>query len=126
MAGPAVRRCGVPLGDLCSMGCCSSRRIGRSEECAVAVNEPSSPGTPNPVMGSLTPKGRRVSLWRGGDDTEIMSIGKPTSACVPPGQCQFTDEWTASPLLERRVVNHNTRTFVFGCPDSERALGLST
>ena len=51
---------------------------------------------------------------------------QPVAACVPPGQCQFDEEWRAVPLLERRDVAHNARAFTFACPDENFPLGLST
>lgn len=51
--------------------------------------------------------------------------GPPTAALVPPGQCVFTEEWSAVPLTKREVVSHDTLLLTFGL-DSPRPLGLST
>ena len=53
-------------------------------------------------------------------------IGPPTAALVPPGQCQFGDELTAVPLLERTKVSPTSSVLRFGVPDSSKPLNLST
>lgn len=52
--------------------------------------------------------------------------GKPTMALVPPGKCQFTDEWTAVPLIERISVSPTSSLLRFGLPDRGAPLDLST
>ena len=51
--------------------------------------------------------------------------GPPTAALVPPGQCAFTEEWSAVPLTKREAVSHDTLLLSFGL-DESRPLGLST
>jgi len=50
----------------------------------------------------------------------------PVAATVPPGECQFGDEWTTVPLISKEVLTHDTRMFTFATPDPSKALGLST
>lgn len=45
---------------------------------------------------------------------------------MPPGECQFTEEWGASSLLRKTSVSHDTRVFTFGLRDKGWPLGLST
>jgi cytochrome-b5 reductase len=55
--------------------------------------------------------------------------GKPFKSLVPPGQCQFTDDWTSVPLLERINVSKSSNSYVlrFGpLPDKSLPLNLST
>jgi cytochrome-b5 reductase len=52
--------------------------------------------------------------------------GKPTKALVPPGLCQFADEFVAVPLLERTKVSETTSVFRFGLPDTSKPMDLST
>mmetsp|Transcript_98172 Transcript_98172/g.184624 ORF Transcript_98172/g.184624 Transcript_98172/m.184624 type:complete len:301 (-) Transcript_98172:121-1023(-) len=58
--------------------------------------------------------------------TLSAAVGAPTAACVPPGQCFFTEEWSSATLLEKADVNHDTFLATFGLPDDTKALGLST
>ena len=51
--------------------------------------------------------------------------GAPTAALVPPGQCAFSEEWSAVPLTKREAVSHDTLLLSFGLEGS-RGLGLST
>jgi len=53
------------------------------------------------------------------------SVGKPTSSLAPVGDCIFTEDWSAAPLVEKHEVSHDTRVFTFGLPDG-KPLGLST
>eukprot|EP00527_Entomoneis_sp_CCMP2396_P009866 CAMPEP_0198137968 /NCGR_PEP_ID=MMETSP1443-20131203/1392_1 /TAXON_ID=186043 /ORGANISM="Entomoneis sp., Strain CCMP2396" /LENGTH=286 /DNA_ID=CAMNT_0043799559 /DNA_START=109 /DNA_END=969 /DNA_ORIENTATION=+ len=48
------------------------------------------------------------------------------SSLCPPGQCQFGDDLTAVPLLERIKVSETSSLLKFGLPDDKKALGLST
>ena len=50
----------------------------------------------------------------------------PVAALVPPGNCQFGEDWTSAPLVGRAELNHDTRLFTFGLPDAAKPLGLST
>jgi cytochrome-b5 reductase len=55
--------------------------------------------------------------------------GLPVKSLVPPGQCQFTEEWTSVPLLERINVSKASNSYVlrFGpLPDKSLPLNLST
>lgn len=52
--------------------------------------------------------------------------GEPTLSLVPPGQCQFTDEFTSVPLLERIPVSATSSILRFGLPDTSKPLNLST
>lgn len=52
--------------------------------------------------------------------------GKPTSVLVPPGQCQFTDEFTSVKLLERFQVSPTSNVLRFSLPDETKPLNLST
>ena len=45
---------------------------------------------------------------------------------VPPGQCQFKDEFTSVPLLERIPVSATSSILRFGLPDTSKPLNLST
>mmetsp|Transcript_7778 Transcript_7778/g.25637 ORF Transcript_7778/g.25637 Transcript_7778/m.25637 type:complete len:310 (+) Transcript_7778:3-932(+) len=56
----------------------------------------------------------------------FSSVPPPVAALVPPGECQFGEEWVAAPLLGRADLNHDTRLFTFGLPDPGKPLGLST
>jgi cytochrome-b5 reductase len=53
-------------------------------------------------------------------------IGKPTKALVPPGKCQFSEEFVAVPLLERVSVSPTSSVLRFGLPDKSAPLDLST
>lgn len=52
--------------------------------------------------------------------------GKPVNALVPPGKCQFTEDWTSAPLLERINVSPTSSVLRFGLPSKELPLNLST
>lgn len=52
--------------------------------------------------------------------------GKPHKSLVPPGKCQFTEEWTSVPLLERVVVSKTSSVLRFGLPDKSLPMNLST
>lgn len=52
--------------------------------------------------------------------------GKPVKALVPPGKCQFTDDFVAVPLIEKIAVGTNSQVLRFGLPDSSSPLNLST
>lgn len=62
-------------------------------------------------------------------DTPEMSAswspGEPTAAYMPPGQCVFSEEWKAAPLVSKAAISHDTRVFTFGLEEG-KALGLST
>lgn len=60
-----------------------------------------------------------------GDIVE-WKVGPATCAVVAPGQCQFTENWTDVPLLEKIRISPDTFLFTFGLPDATRPLGLST
>ena len=50
----------------------------------------------------------------------------PIKLIVPPGLCQFSDEFTPVPLLDKFSVSPTSFVLRFGLPDGNRALGLST
>ena len=50
----------------------------------------------------------------------------PISSLVAPGKCQFSEDFTAVPLLERTSVSATTSLLKFGLPDASQGLGLST
>jgi cytochrome-b5 reductase len=52
--------------------------------------------------------------------------GSPTSALVPPGQCQFTEEFQSVKLLERVQVSPTSSVLRFSLPDESKPLNLST
>mmetsp|Transcript_42889 Transcript_42889/g.103748 ORF Transcript_42889/g.103748 Transcript_42889/m.103748 type:complete len:193 (-) Transcript_42889:5179-5757(-) len=52
--------------------------------------------------------------------------GKPTKNLVPPGKCQFTEEFVSVPLLERIAVSSTSSVLRFGLPDTSAPLNLST
>jgi cytochrome-b5 reductase len=52
--------------------------------------------------------------------------GNPVRSLVPPGMCQFTEEWTSVPLLERVKVSPTSSVLRFGLPDKSMPLNLST
>jgi len=52
--------------------------------------------------------------------------GKAHKSLVPPGKCQFTEEWTGVPLLERIVVSKTSSVLRFGLPDKSLPMNLST
>jgi cytochrome-b5 reductase len=52
--------------------------------------------------------------------------GKPVKALVPPGKCQFTDEFKSVPLLDRISVSPTSSVLRFGLPDESAPLNLST
>ena len=47
-------------------------------------------------------------------------------ALVPPGVCQFTDEFQAVPLLDRFPVSETSSVLRFGLPNEKEPLNLST
>lgn len=51
---------------------------------------------------------------------------KPTKALVPPGQCQFTEDFVAVPLLEKIPVGKTSQVLRFGLPNTSSPLNLST
>jgi len=52
--------------------------------------------------------------------------GKPELSLVAPGKCQFTEEWTSVPLLERIPVSKTSSVLRFGLPDKTKPMNLST
>lgn len=52
--------------------------------------------------------------------------GPPVSALVPPGMCQFNDNFQAVPLLEKFPVSETSSVLRFGLPNSDKPLNLST
>lgn len=60
------------------------------------------------------------------DDVLCELVGKPTAACVPPGQCQFTTDWSTATLVDRVSLTHDTILVTFALPSPEKPLGLPT
>lgn len=52
--------------------------------------------------------------------------GTPHKSLVPPGQCQFNEEWMSVPLLERIVVSKTSSVLRFELPDKTKPMDLST
>jgi len=52
--------------------------------------------------------------------------GNPHKSLVPPGKCQFTEEWKSVPLLERIMVSKTSSVLRFGLPDRSLPMNLST
>lgn len=50
----------------------------------------------------------------------------PTKATVPPGECQFGDEFAAVKLVENIPVSPTSFVLRFALPDESKSLGLST
>jgi cytochrome-b5 reductase len=55
-----------------------------------------------------------------------LNAMKPTCVLVPPGQCQFTEDWTTVQLLERVEVSSTSSVLRFGLPNKDMPLNLST
>jgi len=56
-----------------------------------------------------------------------MSLtGKPICKLVPPGECQFTEEWSSCKLLERVEVSETSSLLRFDLPKKDEPLNLST
>jgi cytochrome-b5 reductase len=52
--------------------------------------------------------------------------GNPTKALVPPGKCQFSEEFVPVSLMERITVSSTSSLLRFGLPDTSAPLNLST
>lgn len=52
--------------------------------------------------------------------------GNPHKSLVPPGKCQFNEEWASVPLLERIEVSKTSSVLRFGLPDKSLPMNLST
>ena len=50
----------------------------------------------------------------------------PTKATVPPGECQFGDQFTPVKLLENIPVSPTSFVLRFALPEETKSLGLST
>lgn len=50
----------------------------------------------------------------------------PVKSTVPPGECQFGDEFTPVPLLAKFSISPTSYVLRFGLPDKSKSLGLST
>jgi cytochrome-b5 reductase len=53
-------------------------------------------------------------------------IGPPKASLCPPGECQFTAEFSGATLTARAFITHDVMLLTFGLADSSRSLGLST
>lgn len=62
----------------------------------------------------------------GGDDMFAFEVIEPINAVVPPGSCQFGEEWTETILAEIRDAGAVGRVFTFTCPDTTKPLGIPT
>jgi len=51
---------------------------------------------------------------------------KPTCSLVPPGQCQFGEEFSKAKLMERVQVSPTSSVLRFALPDETKPLNLST
>jgi cytochrome-b5 reductase len=60
------------------------------------------------------------------NDQPPSLTGKPTKVLVPPGKCQFSDEFVPVPLMERIPVSSTSSVLRFGLPDTSAPLNLST
>merc|ERR1711879_282007 len=56
---------------------------------------------------------------------ETLSCPPKSSLCAP-GECQFTDSWATSKLLQRWTVSPTSTVFRFSVPDETKSLSLST
>lgn len=54
------------------------------------------------------------------------SVGKPSFAVVPPGNCQFGEEWCKVPLKKVERVSKDTKVLTFATPDESKPLNLPT
>lgn len=55
-----------------------------------------------------------------------LVVGPPQKVLVPPGNCQFGEDFVSVPLLSRTPVSHNSSVLRFGLPDESKPLNLST
>lgn len=56
----------------------------------------------------------------------LSLTGSPTAALVPPGQCQFNDEFQGVKLMERTKVSPTSFVLKFGLPNESKPMDLST
>lgn len=56
----------------------------------------------------------------------LSLTGKPTSVLVPPGQCQFGEEFSTVKLVERVQVSPSSSVLRFSLPDETKPLNLPT
>mmetsp|Transcript_11044 Transcript_11044/g.12632 ORF Transcript_11044/g.12632 Transcript_11044/m.12632 type:complete len:281 (-) Transcript_11044:84-926(-) len=54
------------------------------------------------------------------------SCGPPVNAVVPPGTCQFTEEWKKVTLKSKKRISGNSYVFTFSTPDETLSLNLPT
>jgi cytochrome-b5 reductase len=71
---------------------------------------------------------RNMCVTTDSDEMKLPTTmtGPPISSLLPPGECQFTTEWTSVPLLQRWRVSPTTMVLRFGLPDTNKSLQLST
>lgn len=69
---------------------------------------------------------RRRSLSSKSSSSSSLQVGQPVSRLVPPGECQFGEDFVSVPLLDRSRVTHNSSVLRFGLPDDSKPLNLST
>ncbi|KAL3931056.1 MAG: hypothetical protein SGBAC_011487 [Bacillariaceae sp.] len=55
-----------------------------------------------------------------------LVVGPPQKSLIPPGNCQFGEDFVSVPLLSRIPVSHNSSVLRFGLPDESLPLNLST
>jgi len=63
-------------------------------------------------------------ILRGGDGT--YSPGEPVYDVVPPGRCQFGEDWSTCKLLKVEACSPDTKVFTFALPDGNKPLNLPT
>jgi len=54
------------------------------------------------------------------------NVGKPSFAVVPPGKCQFNNDWSSVALNKIEQVSKDTKVFTFATPDTTKPLNLPT
>ena len=55
-----------------------------------------------------------------------FTIGPPTAALAPAGNCVFGEEFSPAKLKNKQNISHDVRVFSFALGDADKPLGLST
>jgi len=92
----------------------SPRRFSRNFSSAIMAS-----GSQNDPM-TPSKKARVENL------TGSSLYGPPKKSLVPPGECQYTDTFQSSKLLQKWQVSHSSAVFRFQTPDATKPLNLST
>ena len=71
-------------------------------------------------------KGSSLLCTRPKIDFVKHDLGPPTHNLVPPGECQFNQDWVPVTLKSRKNISHDTSIFTFSLPNTDKPLGLST